>query len=132
MTTVRNTATCGSCGAAVDETIDPADGRRPCAQCGSTARIFGVDIDEAVTARSGLGFKHKRPGHKKPVAEGFSRQEVFRCTGAAVERQMRIDRENNRYTEKVSDSETGIAIHHCDEKLSEHTGHGSAKMPKPI
>lgn len=44
---------------------------------------------------------------------------------------MNVDRENDRYSETVTEYETGIVIHHCNEKLSEHTGHGSAKRPKP-
>ena len=81
--------------------------------------------------RGGLGFKHKRPGHKKPIAEGFTRPETSRSTGIVVERKMNVDRENDRYSETVTEYETGIVIHHCNEKLSEHTGHGSAKRPKP-
>jgi hypothetical protein len=130
MTTTRSTTTCGSCGEAIDEALDTGDTRRPCVACGSTARVFGVQIDEAITLRSGFGFKQKRLGHKRPIAEGFSRPETFRRTGAAVERSIRINRENDRYTETVTEYDTGVVIHHCDEKLSEHTGHGSAKKPR--
>ena len=38
-----------------------------------------------------------------------------------------INRKDDRYTEIVRDPETGEVIHHCDEKLSDHTGHGSDK-----
>ena len=104
--------------------------RHACLVCGSTARVFAVSIEAATTLHTGLGFKHKRPGHKKPIAEGFTRQETARSTGAAVERKMSVDRENDRYAETVTECETGAVIHHCDEKLSEHTGHGSAKSRK--
>lgn len=67
---------------------------------------------------------------KMPIAEGFSRPETARSTGAVVERKMHIDREKDRYTETVTEYESGTVIHHCDEKLSGHTGHGSAKKPK--
>lgn len=43
---------------------------------------------------------------------------------AIVERH--IDRDRNAYYEKVSD-ENGNVIHFCEEKLSDHQGHGSAK-----
>ena len=130
MTTTRSTTICGSCGEPIDESLDTPDARHACLACGSTARVFAVSIEEAITLRSGLGFKHKRPGHKKPIAEGFTRPETARGTGAVVERKMRIDRENDRYTETVTEYETGVVIHHCDERLSEHTGHGSTKKPK--
>jgi hypothetical protein len=38
-----------------------------------------------------------------------------------------IDRQNNRYSEKVTARDTGEVIHHCDEPLTDHTGHGSDK-----
>lgn len=37
-----------------------------------------------------------------------------------------IDRKNDRYKEVTTDMDGNIT-HICDEKLSEHTGHGSAK-----
>ena len=38
-----------------------------------------------------------------------------------------IDRDKDVYFEKVTDYEDGRTIHHCEERLSEHKGHGSAK-----
>ena len=38
-----------------------------------------------------------------------------------------IDRDNNKYKEVVTDPETGKVVHHCEEFLSKHKGHGSAK-----
>lgn len=38
-----------------------------------------------------------------------------------------IDRENNLYHEKVISIDTGEIVHECKEKLSDHSGHGSAK-----
>ena len=40
---------------------------------------------------------------------------------------MVIDRENDLYKEVVTDPDTGKIIHQCEEPLSEHVGHGSAK-----
>jgi len=39
-----------------------------------------------------------------------------------------IDRVNDWYYEEVRDGDTGALIHLCDEPLSEHDGHGSAKQ----
>jgi hypothetical protein len=42
----------------------------------------------------------------------------------------RLDRRHfDRYQESVVDLESGVEIHHCDEPLSKHWGHGSAKRP---
>ena len=38
-----------------------------------------------------------------------------------------IDRKNNRYVESVIARGTGEIIHHRDEPLSDHKGHGSDK-----
>lgn len=130
MISSRDITTCGSCGALVDESLDKLEARRPCSECGSTARTFSVSIEEAITLRSGLGFKHRRPGYRKPLAEDFTRPETAKNTGASVERKMLVDRQNDRYIETVTEYETGAVSHHCDEKLSEHTGHGSAKNSK--
>lgn len=40
-----------------------------------------------------------------------------------------IDRKNDHYKEVTTDMD-GNVTHFCDERLSEHTGHGSAKMKK--
>lgn len=58
-------------------------------------------------------------------------EEVFRKTGKRVNRSVRIDRDNNKYSEVVEDKETKEIIHHCEEPLSKHTGHGAAKGKKP-
>lgn len=44
-----------------------------------------------------------------------------------VHKQRVIDRDNDHYFEKVTDYETGEVIHHCEEPLSQHQGHGDAK-----
>lgn len=38
-----------------------------------------------------------------------------------------IDKDNDRYTEKVIDIQTGEVLHECDEPLSKHINHGTAK-----
>lgn len=43
---------------------------------------------------------------------------------------MIVDRENNRYFEKITDKEKNEVIHECDESLSDHFGHGDAKKKK--
>ena len=48
----------------------------------------------------------------------------------AVSRFRMIDKKNDRYVEKISYTDTGTIIRDCDEKLSEHWGHGSAKDSK--
>lgn len=48
----------------------------------------------------------------------------------AVSRYRMIDKKNDRYVGKISYTDTGAIIRDCDEKLTEHWGHGSAKDSK--
>ena len=69
----------------------------------------------------------KDPGKKKPSSENSS----VLSWSFRFQRWMRkfriIDRNNDHYLEKVIDPETKEVVHYSDEKLSEHTSHGSAK-----
>jgi hypothetical protein len=122
---------CAACGAAIDEPPStlPAD-RTPCPSCGSLARTFNVEIQETLTLREKIGLKHKRPGHKKPIYESVSGDDLHRATGQWNKLTREIDRENNRYREVVVNPETNEVLRECDERLTEHTDRGSAK-PKP-
>jgi len=63
----------------------------------------------------------------RPLVEFKSGDDYTVKTGQWSDRKMTIDRENKRYSEVIVDKETGKIIHICDEKLSQHKGHGSAK-----
>ena len=81
-------------------------------------------------AQVSLSFKHNRPGIKKPLAEGFSGREKRKSVGDFVNKERRIDRENDLYREKVV-TDSGEIIHDVDEPLNKHRGHGSAKSNQP-
>ena len=70
-------------------------------------------------ARHGIG--------GRPFYETKSGADLHRATGRWMERDLVVDRENDRYIERVVDPETGKVIHVCEEPLSEHQGHGTAK-----
>ena len=42
-----------------------------------------------------------------------------------------LDRLRDLYKEKITNPTTGEVIHECEEPLSKHQGHGSAKPKKP-
>ena len=80
-----------------------------------------------------LGMKLKDPtrsGKQKIKIEQLVGDDLHRDSGKWHKKVRVIDRENDRYFEKITDRETGDVIHHCDEPLSKHFGHGSAKKPK--
>ncbi|WP_234729988.1 hypothetical protein [Acidocella facilis] len=78
-----------------------------------------------------LKLRAKKNGIKKPVQEIFSGDDQRKSKGDWVDKHRLIDRENDRYIETVRDKKTGEIIHHSDEPLTEHWGHGSAKGKQP-
>ena len=77
-----------------------------------------------------MRFKAKRPGHKKPIYEGCYEPSVQRTTGIMMRLERFFDRINDWYRERVSNPKTGEVVHSCEEPLSKHQGHGSAKNGK--
>lgn len=122
---------CGGCGAQLSESpsLQPEE-RTPCPSCGAIIRAMQVSISERVVIRGKLGVKGKRNDSKKPYVESVSGDDFHRKTGKWMKLSRLIDRENDHYREEVKDPCTGEVIHHCEEPLSDHKGHGSAKNPK--
>jgi hypothetical protein len=64
----------------------------------------------------------------KRVFERLSGDDLCQDTGRYNHKVRLIDYQNDWYRETVTDPETGRVIHHCEERLSEHRDHGSAKV----
>lgn len=125
-----DTIECADCGAEIDGRGDTPEQRITCSKCGSTKRNYHVSISESVTARDGIKVKAKHAGEKKPYIEDLSIPDHSRSLGKVVHRARVIDRDNDRYFEKITDYESGEVIHHCEEPLSQHRGHGNTKPKK--
>jgi DNA-directed RNA polymerase subunit RPC12/RpoP len=122
---------CGDCGKVLEEyEMLSASERSPCPDCGSMKRHVEVKFSASVTASVGMRAKGKAPGVKKPFVEVRAEPSLKRSTGEEVFHERTIDRRQNRYIEKVTLKETGEVLHECDEKLTDHTGHGSANNSK--
>lgn len=121
-------ATCSKCGAVLSESPQiGVNDRKPCPKCGSRGRLFEVGLTSTVGVKSTLGAKAYERGSREPFLEHKSGDSFFRKAAKWVTRVMRIDHRGDRYTEHVYDPKSGETIHHCDEPLSEHRGHGDAK-----
>jgi len=123
---------CGNCESPLDEDRNEPH-RQPCPGCGSTRRIFNLAVAETIHFRQMLGMKISNPsfagkGHIR--AEQLAGDELHRKTRKWFKKERVIDRENDRYFEKITDPETGQVIHHCDEPLTQHSGHGTARKQK--
>jgi hypothetical protein len=62
---------------------------------------------------------------------GFCARRSAEQRSAGFEKCALVDRQNDRYLERVWDPESGDIIHECEEPLTQHAGHGSAKAKKP-
>lgn len=77
-----------------------------------------------------LSYQHKNPkktGSAKIRSEGINGYEYSHDRLKIVKKQRFIDHEADIYSETVTDIESGETIHECEEPLSCHKGHGSAK-----
>ncbi len=120
--------TCSECGQIIDKLKNtPEEERNPCPACGSTARLIKVHITDSITVHEGLKIKARHGITGKPFLEAKTGDEIYRKEEKWVQRSLRVDRDNDRYTETVVDKETSEVIHHCDEPLRKHRNHGTAK-----
>ena len=76
-----------------------------------------------------IGPKHRR---RIPNKANFEYEEIegkdwSHSLGRFVSKHRIIDRKGNRYIELVVDDESGEILKSCQEPLSDHTDHGSAK-----
>lgn len=123
-----------------------------CTKCGKTyeaesykgikCQFCGAPLKMVAVVKSELGMenmistvcfvgKDKEIGKKKrdyKVIEGMSGAEYCVSLDKHIEKVRLIDRCNNTYYEKIVDPDTNEVMHHCEENLSVHFGHGSAKI----
>jgi len=125
---------CGECKAELpSESVSPGAEDAPCPQCGSLAKHVTLELSDSVTVQAHdniRGKARKGPGKKGITQDFFAGDDERVSKGDYVDKQRLIDRENDRYIEKVTDKVTGEVIHETDHPLSEHWGHGSAKIKK--
>ena len=123
---------CGGCGTVLAETAQQVE-RKPCPNCGSGLRQINVSVTDEMSVKEQVGMKAKDAtlsGKKKIRIEQLVGDDLHQKSGKWYKKVRVIDRENDRYFEEVVDPETGAIIHRCDEPLSEHFGHGSARLPR--
>ena len=117
---------CHGCGKLLEQSAGQE--QKPCPFCGDTRREYIEDVVVCIKVRTGVRDKHMRPGKRRPIAEGRNEPVYSRDSGKLVKLVRHIDREHNKYKEVVTDPDTGEVIHECEEALSDHRGHGNAKI----
>ena len=108
----------------------PEKERTPCPKCGSIGRAWAIVITDTV----GLKDRHraKLKGGERTSSGRIGRELVqgddyHKKSGVWNYLYRLIDRMSDWYHKRITDPKTGKTIHECQEPLSKHTGHGSAK-----
>ena len=128
MTVQSRITRCGGCDQVLNEDPGtPVVERKPCPSCGSAARAFAITISETVQAHGKLLLKGRQAGRRKPFIEQTVGSDLHRRTGTWMHLERIIDRAQDWYHECVSNPKTSEVVHACDEPLSQHRGHGSAR-----
>lgn len=128
---------CSDCNGLLDETRCAESESSPCPYCGSVRRTIRLAIGDRLEVMDGaLGRVEDtaRPRKKRVRREFFTGSERHRKTGKWYRKERLVDRDNDIYKEIVVDPESGDVVHQCVEPLSQHRGHGSAKLntePRP-
>lgn len=123
---------CKDCNHQLDETLESRKDT-PCPKCGSTQRYMNISVIEGVNIYDSSKAQAKNPNYpskNKVRWETSTGWEYSHRLQKMVYKTRTIDKEDNKYQETVIDPDTKEVIHHCEEPLSDHVGHGSAK-PKP-
>ena len=118
---------CTQCGTVIKEEGEP------CPACGSEYYTVQLSFEDSIALQDKARIrvtadkKHGREKIRREINTGasFSKQRK-----KFVNRIVDVNREDDIYTELVQDNENKEVIHYCNEKLSEHIGHGSAKVKK--
>jgi len=102
--------------------------RAPCNACGSTKRKY-PQLAKSYSGDVGLVLTMKTPERRraKSLIHETSGPNFSKSLGRWVWRNVEVDRIRNYYREIVLDPESGEVLHHCEEPLSDHRLHGTAK-----
>lgn len=88
-----------------------------------------VVIHEHVEVRSSLKLRKYVAGQGKWVVQQVAEDSLCRKNGKWNYLHRVIDRDNDRYFERVTDRVTGAVIRECSERLTDHKGHGDDRKP---
>jgi hypothetical protein len=119
---------CEPCDALSLEEIDPdAPDQLLCKGCGATIPVLGPP-GTALSGQIWRSGQSKRKGRLAKLRLAFTPQ--ANRGGAIGLHERSICYHADHYSETVTICETGEVTHRCEEALSVHRGHGSAKVPK--
>jgi hypothetical protein len=126
---------CSDCGTALPSEWAHQSTEHSCAQCGSTNRLVCLAVSDSIDLEihdsvRGKVRNTRLPAKKNPRIDFFRGDDLRNSDGKWMRKDRVIDKDRDLYTERVIDPKTGATVHHCEEPLSKHFGHGSAKFTK--
>lgn len=127
---------CSNCGKTLpSEWISSTESAKNCPDCGSDQKQITIGITDHLnfSPKESLSGKVKDSRYnskQNPRHEFFEGDDLRHSDGRWMKKTRVIDKYNDKYIEKVVDPETGEIVHHCEEPLSAHYGHGTAKFKK--
>ena len=104
-----------------------------CPKCGSSKKRIILNDEDCIEIHEWLTGKIKDKSYnskKNPRYEFIKGDDLRKDDVKWMKKDRVIDKYNDNYMEEVTDPETGEVVHKCEEKLSDHFGHGSAKFNK--
>ncbi len=117
---------CLKCDATLYEPIGSM--RVPCPACGELSRKFFREANEKVFFRDVMEMKGKHGGKGRPFFEAKTGDNFYFKEEKWNHLEQIVDRDNDLYIKIITDPETGEVIRNERKPLSEHQGHGSAKV----
>lgn len=131
----RSKIECYDCGEELPDEWIASDANNQCPNCGSCKQKIELDFFEEISVEVHDTFRGKEkdpslPSKKKLRKDIITGDDIRKRDGKWMRKERIIDRDNDYYKEKVVDPETGDVVHECEEKLSDHLGHGSNKPKK--
>ena len=121
---------CSDCNQLLGEVECVESGPSPCPYCGSLRRTIHLVIEDLFKIRETAEGKVRdttRSGKRRIRIEFSTGSDLHRKTGKWYKKDRLIDRGNDIYKEVIVDPTTDKVVHHCEEPLSQHRGHGSAQ-----
>jgi hypothetical protein len=111
---------CTDCNAALE------NGAIKCNSCGSDKKTIRLLVEDEISLYDQVKIKSKGKIDGRKIYHQLIKGHESSADGNMVDKLRIINNIDNVYFEEIKDLD-GNVIHKCQEKLSEHKGHGSAK-----
>lgn len=102
-----------------------------CPKCSSNKLEIVINIEDIVDLSDSMKGKVKDPNFsskRNPRVEFITGTDMWYDENKLVHKEQLIDKTQNLYKKKIIDKETGEVIMDIEEPLTQHQGHGSAKL----